>query len=247
MKPESPRIRALYFKQLADRAFQRFLREKNGDFVRQEGKNGETLYVYSGTASRNTLKGMFLGWILEDIRSIFPKFDLERPVWNFILGSCLPRNNALLRCVSGNAYFPAILRKILDSGQDIRYYPVEKDVKVDLELLNSVLEDVFLELFDRKRAKKILGDRFRNVFLLRHSVLDCYMAFKLLRGMYGRNTVGNVVEETGMKVDVGLRSLNERIDEHISGKIPFLKSEMMRSTRNEVEEFVRGCLEGRIS
>lgn len=246
MNSNVSRIRALYFKQLADRAFQRFLRERNGDFTRQEGKKG-TVYVYSGTVSRNTLKNMFLKWILEDIFAIFPEFDLEKPVWNFVLGSCLPRNNVLLRCVSGDSYFPAVLRKILDSGRDIRYYPVERDIKVDLDLFNSVLEDVFLELFDRRKARKVLGNRFRNVFFLRHSSLDCYMAFKLLRCVYGRNTVGNVVKELDMKVDVGLRSLNERIDEYVSGKISFLKSEMMAPVRTEVLDFVRGCLEGRLS
>ena len=240
-----PRIRAIYFKQLADRAFQRFLSERNGDFTKLE-RDGGTLYVYSGTKSRNSLRSMFREWILSDLFSLFPEFDIERPVYNFVLGSCIPRENALLRCVRGNSYFPEVLRKILSSGKDIRYYPVERDIKIDLDLFNSVLEDVFIDLFDRKRAKKFLGTRFRNVFFLRHPVLDCYMVFKVLRFSYGRNSVENVVKTEGMKVDVGLRSLNERIDENVSGKIPFLKSESMAPVRDEVMDFVRGCLEGRV-
>ena len=240
-----PKLRVIYFKQLADRAFQRFLREREAHFTRL-GKGDSVTYVYSGTASPGTLKRLFLGWIVEDLERLFPEFDLENPEYVFVLGSCLPRNNALLRCAVGESRFPAVLRKILDSGKDIRYYPAERDIHVDLDLLNSVLEEVFLELFDRKKAKTRLGSRFRSIFFLRHSVLDCYMAFKLLRMAYGRNTVGNVVQETGMEVDRGLRSLNERIDENVSGKISFLKSDMMAPVRDEVLGFVRGCLEGRI-
>ena len=241
-----PRLRAIYFKQLADRAFQRFLREREAHFTRL-GKGDSVTYVYSGTASPGTLKRLFLGWIVEDLESLFPEFDLENPEYVFVLGSCLPRNNALLRIASGDRYFPEVLRKILDSGKDIRYYPSERDIRVDLDLLNSVLEEVFLELFDRKKAKTRLGSRFRSIFFLRHSVLDCYMAFKLLRTLYGRNMVENVVKSMDMKTDVGLRSLNERIDEHVSGKVSFLKSKMMEAVREEVAEFVRGCLEGRLS
>lgn len=241
-----PKLRAIYFKQLVDRAFQRFVREMEPYFTRM-GSPESVSYVYSGTISRNTLKRMFLGWILEDLGGIFGKFDLESPEYVFVLGSCLPRNNALLRCAAGETKFPAVLRKILASGRDIRYYPAEKDIRIDLDLFNSVFEDVFLELFDRKRAKIHLGPLFRNVFFLRHSVLDCYMAFKLLRMQYGRNTVENVVKNLGMKTDVGLRSINERIDEHVSGKISFLKSKMMEPVREEVAEFVRGCLDGRLS
>ena len=240
-----PRIRTIYFKQLLDRAFQRFLGEENGSFTRME-MPGKTTYVYSGTKSRQALKKKFLSWIVEDVFSLFKEFSFEDPTYNFVIGACIPRNNSFLRCFSEENPLPEKIRKVVFSGSDLRYYVSEKDIRVDPIFFNSVFEDVFLELFDRKRAKKFLGKLFRNVFFVRHSSLDCYSAYKILRMEYGRTSVENVVKSEGMKTDVGIKSVNERIDDSVSGKISFLKSEMMKPTRDEFLSFVGGCLEGRI-
>ena len=243
--PAVPRLRTIYFKQLVDRAFRKFLWECNDSFTRVE-KDYRILYVWSGKEGRKSLGKRFLSWIVEDLESLVDEFDIENPSYCLVIGSCSPKNNPFLKLDPERKKIPEALWKIISSDHDIRYYPREGDVRVDPDLLNSVLEDVFLELFDRKKAKKALGRLFRNVFFLRHSSLDCYMAFKILRMEYGRGIVENMVEQNGMERDVSIRSVNERIDEKVSGKISFLKSEIMRPAREEFLGFVRGCLEGKI-
>ena len=240
-----PRIRTIYFKQLLDMAFQRFLGDEDGSFTRLESE-GKTTYVYSGTKSRTALKKKFLLLTVDETFSIFSEFSLENPTYNFVLGGCVPRKNPFLRLFSGENPLPEKLRNVIFSGSDVRYYVPEKDIRVDPIFFNSVFEDVFLELFDRKKARKHLGKLFRNVFFVRHTYLDCWMAYNVLRMAYGRNFVENVVKSSRMRTDVGLKSVNERIDVIVPGKMSFLKSEMMRPTRDEFLSFVGGCMEGRI-
>lgn len=76
------------------------------------------------------LKTVFRTYMCDEIRKCIEPSSLASMDCSFIIGSCLPRDNILLKLES--CKLPLKLQKLVDADYAVKYVLKEKDIKLDL-------------------------------------------------------------------------------------------------------------------
>lgn len=226
MNTFSPRINLLYYKNIVDCAIKEFVSENNDMFV----KNGDN-YVFSKNMTRQMLMKRMKAFVTQELGKYVEPYSILNPNHYFIIGSCFPRDNILLSHASKSRYFPEKLKKLIRRPDNIKYILKERDIKIDIELFNCVLEDIFNQFF--KNSKKS-----GNVHFIRHNKLDCYAIYRIIKDGYGASNVVNLHKKHMSVVKSAIYSVNEMIDLYVRGKKEVIRSSELEFIRSEVIQFV---------
>lgn len=232
-----PKINLLYYKNILDNVMSSFFDEFNEGF---ENINGN--YVLCKTMTRNKLKIWLRNRICEEILKYTSEFDIVRPEYFFIIGSCLPKDNILLD-YTDRGYFPQKLTSMINSDYCMKYSLREDDIDIDITKFNCIFEDVFNDMFSHDKMKKYLGkDRYRNVFMLKHNRLDCYMMYRSVKLSYGSVNTVNIHKMNIEKMKDIMYSVNEDIDKYIMNKKDIVKSGDLSFINGEIRQYIDNCM-----
>lgn len=226
-----PEFKLLYFKSLLDVAFIRFFDEYNDCF---QNINGQ--YVLSKDLSVYKLVKLFKKYILEVLLENTKPFDILHPTYYLIIGGCMPKNNLLLE-FKDNKYFPKKLDKFIHSDYNIKYLLKEKDIKIDLIRFNNACLDVFDSFFNNK----ILDESHKNIIFVQHNQLDCYVLFKVLKKILGRNCCFNFFEEKFKDIKSPLVAINDLIDKYINKRL-LNKSQKLTDILAEIKQYISSLI-----
>jgi len=153
-----PKFYFLYFKNLLDIAFKNFFDENNHLF-----KNVDGQYVLAKDISSSKLSRTFKNSILKSLSVNIIKYDRLKPTYYIILGSCMPKDNLLLKCKNDKC-FPEKLNKVINADFQVKYLLKEKDIKLDLVKFNNVCCDLFEWFFKSNSFSKM--PEFKNVLFV---------------------------------------------------------------------------------
>ena len=233
----APKIKLLYFKNVLDQCFFKFFEDFNDCFTRKD--SGE--YVLSAQTAPEKIKKYFIAEIKTEILKYARPFDLFNSEYLFIIGGCDPAENMLLEFKDG--YFPRKLTRIIDSGKCPKYVLKEKDIKIDIEFFNSLVDDLFINLFSNEDSfSKLLGRGYSNVFAVKHRQLDCYSMFKVIKYIYGRNSCVNVWKDEFKDKRQCITAVNDLIDKYVNNKTAMNKSRKFKNIVEEVRQYCDGCI-----
>lgn len=176
-----------------------------------------------------------------EIKQCIAPSSLDSMDCSFIIGSCLPRDNMLLKLQSCS--LPAKLQKLVDADYAVKYVLKEKDIKLDLVQFNAVFEDLFNDFFKHPRKlQRYVGKDYTNLFFLQNAKLDCLTMLKLVKSLYGRSNVVNVFKEKLAGQKTAICSINELIDKHVPDKSAVNRLEEFQRIVKEVKQYIDGCM-----
>lgn len=225
------KISFLYYKNLLDLAFTEFFEEFNNSFARQQ----DGTYLFSSDVSRSKIKKFFKASILRRISSLSAPWDIEHPMCLVVVGSCFPKDNALLELKTSQDVFPCSLSLALTATPTVKWILREQDIKIDDLAFNEVLVEIFNELFKKSNKHQ---STFKNVMFVTHKCLDCYAIFKILRWTYGKSATINLYEATGLdKKRLPLTSINELLGKHIHNRAALSKNAKFKQSAKELNEY----------
>ena len=138
----------------------------------------------------------------------------------------------------GNSYFPEKLSLLIDKSPTTKYLMKERDIHVDMHMLNAVFTSAFNKMF-KDGACKVIGDEFSNVITLSHSHLDCYALFKISKWAYGNKNCINVWKEKMAGQMQHLIAVNELIAKYVTRKTDMNKSKELKMYAQEVRDYLR--------
>ncbi len=226
-----PKINYIYYKNLLDLVFVRFFDDFNSSF--SKAVNGA--YVFSSNISRIALKDYFLKTIKKEIFKMSEPWTIANPNWTIIIGSCYPSKNIVLD-YRKDEYFPSKLTKFLKEHPSIRWIIKESGIDIDIELMNEVLWEIFVDFLSSK-AK--LGSEYKNVIFIVHDRLDCYTVFKILKWLYGKSSCVNLYEREKMsRMNLPLVSINEVLSKYIHNKTKMNTSKELKVFSSELKQYV---------
>lgn len=227
-----PKINLLYYKNVLDLVMETFFTEFNDFFTRSEEKT----YVFSSSISRSGLKKILRDLILSTVKKVVLEAEDSCCSYWFLIGGCYPKNNLILKFRDPSGYFPAKLAKFIEEKPTIRWILIEKDIKLDFELLNELFSELFSELCTKKLK---LEKQLSNVIFISHKNLDCYMVFKILKWIYGKTACVNVYKKNGL-VDkkLPLVAINDLVSRYIHNKQALNKSKDFKYCALEVKQQV---------
>jgi len=228
---------AIYFKHMIENALEIYFTVNRSKFTVDE--NG--LIVFSNKVSYNSLKKALKTLIVGEIQKCIKPFDITKREYFFVIGSCYPNENFLLKHLDKNRYFPMKVRKYIENG-NIKYFLRVSGIRIDLSYFNSVLEDIFNEFFQRKNFKKFFPSNVENLFFLKKSKFDCYMTYRVLKKFFGRINTCNMFKENESSMKKNLYSVNERIDNYVVGIKQILDTEEMKMEVEEINQYIRDCI-----
>ena len=104
-----PKICLLYYKNILDLAFKRFFEVHNEYFTKVDNK-----YVLSNEFNFFHIKKLFIKYIADEIKELVIPYSNENPNYYFIIGSCSPKNNLLMK-YRDKGYFPLKLYNLMNS------------------------------------------------------------------------------------------------------------------------------------
>lgn len=229
------KINLIYFKHLVDFAFIRFFDEYNNCFVHQNN-----CYFLKRQIPKKKLHDTLMSYIIDEIKkhtTPYDVLDLKRYV---IIGSCFPKDNILLR-YKDNTYFPKKLDKLLSSEYQIKYLIKETDIKLNIVEINSIIIDIFNELFDNKKHN-FLRNKYKNVIFIQHRQLDCYVMFKIIKSLYGKNNCYNIFKHSiseNLKRLSPLIAVNELIDKYIHNKLMLRTDTEYLDIVSEIDQYLK--------
>lgn len=234
----SPKINLLYYKNILDNVLVYFFGDYNEQFSKIDGE-----YVFCGDISKNKLRIYFRKLIIEELERFTTQFSVTNPNYYFIIGSCYPKNNILLDYNTDNSIPAKIREKLKDL--DNKYILKERDIRLDMDIFNSIFEDIFNELFNHNKLEKHIGKKkAKNIFFIKHASLDCYMFFKSVKMIYGNVNVVNIFKEKSDDMKCNLYSFNELIDKYIHKKREILASHDMKYIINEIKQYMDRLMSG---
>lgn len=226
------KISFLYYKNLLDLACIEFFRVCNDLFAKQP----DGTYLFSSGASRLKLKKFFKVAIEHKIKALAKPWSIEDPSCLVVIGSCFPRDNILLDFRDKSEYFPKKVLRVLEVKPTLKWILREKDVKVDISILNELFLELFNEILEQKSAKHI-GD-FKNVMLVSHKKLDCYSIFKILKWKYGKTATSNLYVEEGLDTKcLPLVALNDLLSKYIHNKARISKMGEFKQCASELLQY----------
>ena len=193
--------------------------------------------------SPEKIKKYFMSGVRDEVLKYAKPFDLFSPEYFFVIGGCEPDENLLLEFTDG--YFPKKLDSLLGSGKCPKYVLKEKDIKIDIEYFNSMIDDIFIGLFSTENGfNRLLGRNYSNVFTIKHRRLDCYSVFKVLKYVFGRNNCVNVWKDEFEDKRQCIVAVNDLIDKYINNKTAMNKSRKFKNIVAEIRQYCDGCING---
>lgn len=222
----SPKLNLLYYKNIVDCAIKGFVSANNDMFV----KDGDN-YVFAKSITRQMLMKRMKVFVLNELGKYIEPYSILNPNHYFIIGSCFPKDNILLSRASESKYFPEKLKKLIQRPDNLKYILKEKDIKIDIEMFNCVLEDIFNNLF--RNSKKL-----DNIHFIRHNRLDCYAMYRIIKDGYGASNVVNLHKKHMSNIKSAIYSVNEMIDLYVHGKKEVIRSSELEFIRAEIIQFV---------
>lgn len=215
----------LYYKHLVDEALADFFEEYGKDFTRAvSGK-----YVFSGRMSRKTMMAFFETAILDGIKRRKIQQTFENPSRLCVIGGCVPADNILL-----DSQYGKLPRKLIDfirKNPDVRYILREKDIDIDINVINEIFDDIFIRFFSGKIC-------MADVFFIRHSRLDCYLMFKVLKNLYGASNCENLSRSNDARKDKCIVALNDLVKTYSANMRETLKRTDFLKITESIAEFV---------
>lgn len=224
-----PRLNVLYYKHILDKSFRRFFDEYNDKFVKSDN-----VYVLSKQLVKSKIKKLFKGYIIEELKNHISEYSFSNPDYYIIIGSCLPKDNILLKYKQDN-YIPEKIYKIMDREPLLRYYLKENDIHIDIMMFNEIFEELFVYFSNQNNIIKEFGKNVRNLFMIDNDRLDCKMMYETIRYIFGKVNVINL-QKKGKITDFAINSLNEKIDQYVHGKHSLIESDMMIMDREEIKQ-----------
>lgn len=231
------RINLLYYKNILDVVLARFVRDNNNLFV----KEGDSYILGSDTAYSSMKKTLTL-YIVDELKNYISPFSLENRDYYFIIGSCNPCDNILLK-FKDDRYFPEKLTRLINSDYPVKYVLKEKDIKLNLVRMNQIFVEIFNDFFSsRRKVSKMFGKDYGNLFFIQHRILDCYSMFKIIKKVYGRTNCLNMHKEYMKDMFEPIISVNDLICKYINNKKELLRSRDFENVSLEIKEFMDGCM-----
>lgn len=234
-----PKINLIYYKNIIDQSCIHFFDEYNDFFIKQDDS-----YILASNFDINKLEKIFKKYIKLELKKYVKPYDILNLNYYFIIGSCLPKDNILLK-YKNDKYFPQKLNKLINSNYNIKYYLKEKDIKLDLVKFNTLFINIYNYLFKENNLNKFLGSNYNNVFLIQHNNLDCYGMFKIIKYIYGKDNCVNLYKEHLEDKKSILVAVNDKINEYINNKTELNKSKEFKNIIQEVKMYLEFCLNGK--
>ncbi len=227
------KISFLYYKNLLDLAFTEFFEEFNDSFARQL----DGTYLFSSDVSRTKIKKFFKESILRRLSSLSSPWSIEHPTCLVVIGSCFPKDNALLDLKTARDVFPCSLSLALSAAPTVKWILREQDIKLDDLEFNEVLVEIFNEFFKKSSKHQSI---FKNIMFVTHRNLDCYAIFKILKWTYGRSATVNLYERAGLsKQKLPLVAVNDLLSKHIHNKEALSRNAKFKQSARELNEYAR--------
>ena len=199
-----PVFNLLYFKNLLDEAVISFFDKFNGKFISLNGN-----FFLSNEVSKYTVFQELKKFIEKRINEIIVDLNILSPQYYIIIGSCFPKDNILLKYKIKD-YFPKKLSLMIRKYPNVKYVLKEKDIKIDLLMLNQIADQIFNNFFNEMKSRKL----DKNVFFIKNNQLDCYLLFKTIKGIYGNSNCNNLYAQKMMLKDSPLISINDMIGKY---------------------------------
>lgn len=232
-----PKICLLYYKNILDLVFKRFFEEHNDFFTKIDGR-----YVLSNDFNYFHIKKLFVQYISEEIKYLITPYSNDNPNYYFIIGSCSPKNNLLMK-YRDKGYFPLKLYNMIKMKYDIKYFIKEKDISINIIKFNEVLIEIFNDLFkSRKNIDKYIGKEYQNLFFIQHRNLDCYCMYRIVKYLYGKSNCINLHKEKLSEVGQVIVALNDLICKYVHSKRELIKSDDFKSIRDEISGYIKKCI-----
>lgn len=156
--------------------------------------------------------------MLKKLEEYTSDWTITCPNYYIIIGSCSPYDNLFLEYRKNSDYFPQKLIKYVESNSCRKYILREDDIDIDIKMFNEIFEEIFMKWFD---SKKVLRN---NIFCVRHSRLDCYSIYKIIKFIFGACNCVNMRETCKIGSVSPLVSINELIDKYVHAKNAVNKS-----------------------
>lgn len=237
-----PKINLIYYKNILDNVLTRFVNDTSDFFTRENNK-----YVFSKSISKKRLSSILEEYIKDEILKLVLKYDVSNPNYYFVIGSCFPNNNILLRFISNKDKLQKFQNKLESKYKDIKYLLKETDIIMDFEMLNFIFEDIFTKFFKRKTFQKIFGKEYYNLFFIRHDQLDCYSMYRMIKDIYGRINTINLHKANKEKMSENLVSINELIGKKVTRKKEICRGKETEFIRKEIRQYVENCIMGKLN
>lgn len=186
--------------------------------------------MLADSMSYSKMKRILKALLKDTINEFAKPFDIIKPEYYFIIGSCMPKDNMLLD-VKDNKYFPTKLDKLINSDYNIKYLLKEKDIKLDVVQFNTVLIDIFNELFKRQKNG--------NTIFMQHKRLDCYTMFKIIKSIYGKANCINLDKTMYSDKKIPLVAVNDLIDKYVHNKTTLQKTQDFKNAYEEVKFYLK--------
>jgi hypothetical protein len=235
-----PKINLLYFKNIIDNALTNFINDASEYF-----KKENDLYILSKKIPRKRLLKIIESHIIEEIKKFVTKFNITEPNYYFIIGSCFPCDNILLKYETTEHKIPNNIHKLISTHKDIKYFLKERDISIDVEMFNYIFEEIFSKFFKTKNVIHYFGEDYKTLFFIRHEKLDCYSMYRIIKDLYGRINVINLHKKNKDKMTENIVSINELIGKKIIHKKEICRSSDIEYIKNEIKQYVDNCMIGK--
>ena len=227
------KLRLIYYKNLLDSAVEKMFAEIGSMFSRADAG----VYVFSAGWSELKLAKLFERCLRDSMLEVIEPSSKTYDKY-IVISSCWPKDNLLLK-MRNKSYFPAKLEKLIIEKPNIKYLLREKDICIDIEMLNSVFISTFNKMFNGNYSLKLLGEDFSNVLFVSHSSLDCYALFKVIKWTYGNSSCINIWKEKMQKQMQHLVAVNELISKYVQKKNCMNKSKELKECAREVKMYLK--------
>lgn len=234
-----PKINLIYFKNIVDNSLTNFINDSSVFFTKENG-----LYVFSKKVSRKKLTKVLESHIKTEILKFISKFDITKPNYYFVIGSCFPCDNILLKYESKEHKIPNNIHKLITQHRFVKYFLKERDISIDVEMFNHIFEEIFIKFFKKENILKTFGKEYKNLFFIRHENVDCYSMYRIIKDIYGRANTVNLHKKNREKMSENIVSINELIGKKIIHKKEICRSSETEYIRNEIRQYVESCIVG---
>lgn len=179
--------------------------------------------------------------VSEQLSQIVEKFELTAPKYFFIVGCCCPAEN-ILRSFIPAGTCPEKLKLMLERFPEIKYVVRETDIEIDQCEFNRVFDDVFNDFFiNPDKSLKLFCPNRRNVFFIRHRLLDCDIISKILRHVFGKANCVNISSPASRKTKTVV-ALNELIEQLVVDKNILNMYEPFKTAVSEIRQYAMECM-----
>lgn len=232
------KLNLIYYKNVLDTAIETFVKLYEDYFTRDRDS-----YILGLNVSKQHLHADIKTCIHNSIHEIAKDFASPNDVL-LVIGSCYPKDNLLLDFKDAS-YFPKKLSNLISSKPALKWLIAEKDIKMDIDLLNELFIDIFNEKFNAPEPKRSVSS-YPKVIYVSHSKLDCYMIFKAIKWAYGNSNCSNIWKEHFKDARQNLIAINDLVSKYTHNKSCLNKSKEFKTYALEVKSYLDEKLSLRI-